>query len=140
MDTRDERILRLLCRYLDAPLRKRQQARLDRALARSAELRRQKDEIVAIRTALAGGSVGGFRPGFADRVLARVRSAEVAPDRLESLARVYAAVFRRIAAVGLIAVALLVVFNLVQGDLVPRDAIFYASNLAAGGLLRVPIF
>ncbi len=141
MDKRDERILKLLYRSLDAPLRKRQQARLDRALAGSGELRRQKDEIVAMRTALAEGAAPGFRPGFADRTLARLRT-NPAPEAadLAALVRAYAAAFRPVAVAGLVILAVLVTYNLAHQSLLPKDAIFYASDLYVGKLLQVPVF
>jgi anti-sigma factor RsiW len=136
----DKRILKLLYRSLDAPLKKKQEERLRRALAESTELRRRQAEITALRGALADGSPRSFRPGFADRALERIRSARESPDRLEALARAYAVAFRRIVIAGLIVLAVLVSYNLASGDLLPRDAIFYASNLAVGRLLRVPMF
>jgi anti-sigma factor RsiW len=136
----DERILKLLYRSLDSPLKKKEEERLNRALAQSAELRKRRDEILAMRRALVEGSVRAFRPGFAERVLRRVRADAGPGDRSEALARAYAAAFKRIAIAGLIVLAVLVSYNLVKGDLLPGDAIFYASNLAVGKLLQVPVF
>jgi hypothetical protein len=136
----DKKILKLLYRSLDSSLKKGEAARLGRALAGSAELRRLESDLRAMRRALVEGSVRSFRPGFAGRAIERFRSSAELEDRSASLAGAYAAVFKRVAVAGLIVLAVLVSYNLASGDLLPRDAIFYASNLTVGKLLSVPIF
>ncbi len=136
----DKRILKLLYRSLDSPLKKRQEDRLSRALAGSPELRRQRDEIIAMRQALADGAGRSFRPGFADRTIRRLRSGPEREDSLAALVRAYAGAFKPVAIAGLVILAVLVSYNLANRDLMPRDAIFYASDLAVEKLLRVPVF
>ena len=136
----DKRILKLLYRSLDSPLNKRQEDRLNRALAGSPELRRQRDEIIAMRQALADGAGRSFRPGFADRTIRRLRSGPEREDSLAALVRAYAGAFKPVAIAGLVILAVLVSYNLANRDLMPRDAILYASDLAVEKLLRVPVF
>jgi anti-sigma factor RsiW len=136
----DKRILKLLYRSLDAPLSKREQGRLERALAESPVLRRHKDELAAMRQALADGAARSFRAGFADRTLNRLRSGPAREDRLAQLVRAYAAAFKPVAIAGLVILAVLISYNLANKDLMPQDAIFYASDLEVGQLLRLPVF
>jgi hypothetical protein len=136
----DKRILKLLYRSLDSPLKKREEERLNRALAESAELVRHREEILAMRQALADGAVRSFRPGFADRTISRMQSGPAREDRLAALVRAYAAAFKPVAVAGLIILAVLVSYSLANKDLIPQDAIFYASDLAVDKLVQVPVF
>lgn len=136
----DKRTLELLYRSLDSPLKKREEDRLNRALAGSPELRRQRDEILAMRQALADGAARSFRPGFADRTIHRLRSAPERQDSLAALVRAYAAAFKPVAVAGLALLAILIVYNLAHRELMPQDAIFYASDLAVDKLLHLPVF
>jgi anti-sigma factor RsiW len=136
----DERTVDLLYRSFDAPLEAAEEERLAAALAGSPELRRLKDEIIAMRRAVAEGAVRSFRPGFADRTLARLRTGPAREDRLAALVRAYAAAFRPVAVVGLAVLAVLVLYSLANRELLPRDAIFYASDLAVDKLLHLPVF
>ena len=135
-----KRILKLVYRSLDAPLKRKEQERLRRALAASGDLRRQRDEIIALRQAVADGAARSFRPEFADRTLDRLRSGPAREDRLAALLRAYAAAFKPVAIAGLVILAVLVSYNLANRELMPRDAIFYASDLAVDKLLHLPVF
>lgn len=136
----DKRTLKLLYRSLDSPLNPKEQRRLEAALAGSEELRRRREKIIALRQALADGATRSFRPGFADRTLERLRSAPASGDRWLAVLRNYAAAFKPVAIVGLILLAVLVSYNLANRELMPKDAIFYASDLAVGRLLHPPVF
>jgi hypothetical protein len=136
----DERTVELLYRSFDAPLEAAEEERLTAALAGLPELRRLKDEIIVLRRAVADGAARSFGPGFADRTIHRLRSGREREDSLAALVRAYAAAFKPVAIAGLVILAVLVSYNLANRDLMPRDAIFYASDLAVEKLLRVPVF
>jgi hypothetical protein len=136
----DERTVELLYRSFDAPLEAAEEERLAAALAGAPELRRLKGEIIAMRRAVAEGADRAFRPGFSDRTLERLRSQPAREEGLAALVRAYAAAFKPVAVAGLALLAVLVVYNLANRELVPRDAIFYASDLAVDKLLHLPVF
>lgn len=132
--------LKLLDRSLEVPLRIGPKRRLDRELARSADLRTFRDERTVLRRAVADSGFRGFAPGFAGRVLSRLaeRSALISP--LEIADRAYRLVFNRLVlAAGVMTVILLLV-NLAKGELVPRVEILYASDLTIAGILKAALF
>jgi len=136
----EKRVLKHLVRSLDSALRKKDRKRLDRALAESADLRRQKAEILSLRQAIAEESARSFRPGFEDRVMNRIRSAPAVPDKLEALIESYRWIFNRLAAAAVFVLIVLIALVLVQDGLVPKDAVFYVSDTTISGILQVPVF
>lgn len=131
---------KLLYRSFDSELTKKQKRRLEAALADSKELRRERDRILDLRKAIAAGSRRGFRPGFADRTLARARSARPTPGGADLLFESFKGVFRRIAAVSVLLLIALAAYSLTHRDLLPREAIYYASDVVFGRILQLPVF
>ncbi len=116
----------------------RRRRRLERALARSPELRAEREKTGALRRAVADSGVPGFRPGFADRVLARLASCPAAAIDVAGLA--FRAIFDRFALVAGIVTIILVLFNLLGGALIPSHEIPYASSLTITRLLKTPLW
>jgi anti-sigma factor RsiW len=135
----EKRVLKHLVRSLDSALRKKDRKRLDRALAESADLRRQKAEILSLRQAIAEESARSFRPGFEDRVMNRIRSAPEVPNRLEILVESYRWLLGRLAAVSVFVLIILIAIVLVQDGMIPKDAVFYVSDTTISGILQVPV-
>jgi anti-sigma factor RsiW len=136
----EKRVLKLLYRSLDSALKKKDQERLEKALAESKQLRQHRAEILSLRQALAQNAARSFRPQFEDRVMNRIRSAPAVPNRLEALLEPYRWVFARMAAVTIFILIVLVTVVLVQDGLFPKDAIFYISDTTASRILQVPVF
>ena len=63
-----KKILKLLYRSFDEELNQKEKERLDRALKESEKLRKEKDQILAQRQALAESSASSFEQFFAERV------------------------------------------------------------------------
>jgi hypothetical protein len=101
--TMDTTMRDLLYRSLDAELSAADRARLDAALKESAELRNERDQLVAIRTGAAAAREGGFGPYFAERVMTHVTSVPQ-PGMLPELL----AVFRPVALASVVLLAALV--------------------------------
>jgi hypothetical protein len=125
---------------LDFTLKKKDQRRLERALEESAELRRHKADLMAMRQAIADGAVRSFRPQFAERTINRFQSGRESAEYEDILFGAYRAMFRRAAVVGFVILVALVSYNLAHKELLPQDAIFYVSDLTIGKILQVPIF
>jgi anti-sigma factor RsiW len=136
----EKRVLKHLVRSLDSALRKKDRKRLDRALAESADLRRQKAEILSLRQAIAEESARSFRPGFEDRVMNRIRSAPAVPNGIEAMIQSYRWVFGRLAAVSVFVLIVLITVILVQDGLIPKEAVFYVSDSTISRILQVPVF
>ncbi|MFQ5605765.1 MAG: hypothetical protein ACE5HS_21050 [bacterium] len=117
-------MLELLYRSLDGHLSKEEQTMLEQALSASPELRKEKDQILAMRQTLSEGAARTFKPFFSARVMQKVRSeAKPAEEFVHSL--LWA--FRRIALGGAVAIALLLAINL-----------FVEKNQNLDALLGVP--
>jgi hypothetical protein len=136
----DTGILKLLYRSLDSPLKKKDKLRLDRALEESEELRQLRSELVAMRQAIAEGAVRSFRLQFVERAMKRIQSTPSSANKWDVLLGAYRTVFRLVAIVGLIIIAVLISYNIAHKDLLPQDAIFYASDLTIGKILQMPVF
>lgn len=113
----NKKALELLYRSLDGKLSGEEQRQLEEALADSPELRKEKERIMAIRSAISASAARSFRPFFAERVMRRItsagekrRSAEVFFESLQ-----YA--FRRVAVVGAMVIVILAAYNFLKtGD------------------------
>ena len=138
----DRKTLKLLYRSFDAELTEKQRLRLEAALAVSAEFRREKDRILALRKAIARAPAGlsgrdsqtapwpGCGRGPADRRGAR---------RIFFFEN-FKIVFRRIALVSAVLLVALAAYSLTHRDLIPKDAVYYASDVAFGRILQLPVF
>jgi hypothetical protein len=136
----EKRVLKLLYRSLDTALKKKDQQRLEEALAESKELQQYRADILSLRQAVAQGAARSFRPQFGERVLSRIRSAPTIPDGLEVLVESYRWVFGRLAAVTVFILIVLLSVAVVQDGLFPKDAIFYVSDTTIDRILQVPVF
>ncbi len=124
----NERILELLYRSFDDGLAAPERAELEAALAASEDLRRQKEEIAHMRSAVSASGAGGFGYMFTERVMKRIEAERAsspavgkgtAPALFESLLRA----FRPVAIAGAAAVLALMVYNIVDN----RDISFSAA-------------
>jgi hypothetical protein len=135
-----KKILKLLYRSLDSPPGKRDSERLDRTLRSDAGLRKLRDDLLAMRRDIAASGTRSFRPGFAGRTLARMRAA-VLPGKAEAgFVPVFLALAKRFAVIGAIGIVVFLAYALVNGDLIPRDAVYYISDLSLTRILQFPVF
>ena len=136
----EKRVLKLLYRSLDSGLKRKEQERLDKALAESKELRKRRADILSLRQALAQGAARSFQPQFDERVMSRIRSVPTIPRGHEVLVDSYRWAFRRLAAVSLLILMFLLSVAVIQDGLFPQDAIFYVSDTAISRILQLPVF
>lgn len=135
-----KKILKLLYRSFDAPLGRKARERLERSLAADPELRRTREDLLALRRDAAAARTGAFRPGFAERTLARARSEGLIGGAAPGLFPMFAGLARRFAVVGLIMVIAAVSYLLISGELIPRDSVYYVSSLSLDRILDLPLF
>ena len=135
----DKRILKLLYRSLDSALKGKDQRRLDKALEESEELRRHKIKIESLRQAIADGAIRSFRPQFVEHALNRIQAAQSAEDNPHIYFEIFKTVFKRFAIAAVFIIIVLIFYNLANNDLLPKNEIFYASDLTIGKILQLPI-
>ena len=136
----DKKILRLLYRSFDDELSESETGKLEQALAESEELRREREQILAQRQALAESSAPSFKPLFAERVMDRIETLGHKKNGFESFYETLLLVFRRFAIIGVAILLLLVIYNLRTGDALTTDEIFYASDVAIEEIIDLPLF
>jgi hypothetical protein len=101
---------KLLQRSFDVDLRARERAILERALAESEELRRERDELAALRRETSQLKAASFGPFFAERVMANVQALQ--REQAERfLAADLVAAFKPVAIVVILALAALAPFS-----------------------------
>ena len=111
----EERMRELLYRSLDGELSPGEREDLDAALAGSAELRREQEELVAMRGLVKRSAAQSFGPFFAERVVNTIRSER---EEEASGARFFDSLlyaFRRVALVGAAIAVFLLIYNFNQG-------------------------
>ena len=134
------KILKLLDRSFEVPLKERDRRRLDRALEASPELRALREAQEALRRKIAAAAAGGFRPGFADRVLERLVSGSGALSAADISSAALQAVFKRFVIVAGLVFLILLSFNLISGELIPRSEVPYYADETLSQLARLPLF
>jgi hypothetical protein len=134
------RILKLLTRSMDVELAAPDLARLEAALKESEDLRRTRDELLAVRRAAADSAASGFSPGFADKVLAGTRLAVRRPQKADAVFDSFKTVFKPLAVASAILLVLLVTYSVTHGDLIPRGEIYYASDITLNKILQLSSF
>lgn len=137
----DKRLMELLLRSLEGPLiKRRDRLRLDRTLSESEELRRARDEFEALREGLAAGAASSFRPGFSGRVMAGMETAASENGRQFLNYDRFQKVFWRFTVASLVVLAILVSYNLTQGETIPQGDLLYAADQTVGEILKLPVF
>lgn len=136
----DKRILKLLYRSLDSPLKKKDEERLDKALEESEELRHHQIEIMSMRQAVAESASRSFPPGFAERLRGRIQCSQKAKNGLNGQFNAYKTVFKPFAVAALTILIILIFYNISHDELLPKDKIFYVTDLTVEKILQVPVF
>jgi anti-sigma factor RsiW len=120
----NKKVIDLLYRSFDAALTPEERVELDEALAKSPELREEKERITNMRSALSASAARSFRPFFAERVMHAITSASGQKNGLELFFKSLQFAFRRVAVVGATAILILLAYNLVKsGDISVAGAI-----------------
>jgi anti-sigma factor RsiW len=111
----DQKVLDLLYRSFDGQLTPEEKQLLEKTLAQSKALQKEKERIVGLRKTISGSALQSFEPFFAERLMQRIQAeresqSAAGEDFIGSLLWS----FRRIALAGAIAVLLLLTSNIVQ--------------------------
>ena len=133
-------VLKLLYRSFDDDLNPEEKEHLDRALKESDELRKEKEQILAQRQALAESSETSFKPFFAARVMDRIDTLGPKNNGFESFYETLILMFRRFAIVGAAILLLLLIYNLQTGDIFSTEEIMFASDFTFEEILNLPLF
>lgn len=136
----DKKTLKLLYQSFDDELNPEEKERLDRALKKSEELRKEKGQILVQRQALADSSKPSFKSMFAERVMDRIESMDQKKNGFESFYETLLLMFRRFAIVGAAILLILLLYNLQSGDILSTEEIMFASDLTFEEILDLPLF
>ena len=113
----------LLYRSFDGTLTPGEEKELHQALAKSQQLRKERERILAIRSAISASATRSFRPLFAERVMHAITSAGAEKNGLELFFRCLTLAFRRVAVVGATVILMLLGYNFVKtGDITVAGA------------------
>ena len=122
----NSKILELLFHSLDGELTREEQQKLDQALAKSKELREEKERITQMRKVISNSRSQGFHPFFAEKVMRGIREAKNAQETFwDSL--VY--VFRPVAFAATILLITLISFNLIKSGNISVASAFAESEI-----------
>ena len=108
----DKKLLDLLYRSFDESLSPEARQKLDTALAGSVELRKEREQILAIRQSAAEGGKRSFKPFFAERVMNQIKKNRVPRSEADSFFDSLIAVFRPVAIGAAIILVTLLSYNM----------------------------
>ena len=106
----DRKLYNVLLHSFDAPLSESDRRLLEDALKASAEFRAMRQEMIDLRSGLRETGHTLFKPFFAERVLARLRSPQ------QSLADYFVSIFRNVAIGAAILVIVFSVYNISRAN------------------------
>jgi len=137
----NDKMVKLLYRSLDNPLGEKKQRTLSEALQNSKELRKEKERILAQRRSITEAAPSSFGPYFAEKVMEKIESLHTKKKNgLELFYETFKTMFQRVAIVSALILLLLVSYNLIKKDLLPKEEIMFASDAVVEEILEVPLF
>lgn len=136
----DRRVLKLLYRSLDSDLKDKDQKKLDEALEKSAQLRKEKESALAQRQTVADSAGQSFDPFFAERVMHRIKGLGQKKNGLEAFYESFTAAFRKVAIVSAVVLVLLISYNVIKSDILPEDELFFVADTTLEEILDLPLF
>jgi len=136
----NKKILKLLYRSLDGDLNEKDRLRLDEALEKSEELRKERKKAMAQRQVVAASTGRSFGPFFAERVMNRIEISRPKKNGLEVFYGSFMSAFRKVAIVSAVVLVLLVSYNAIKSDIVPEDELFFMADTTMEEILDLPLF
>jgi hypothetical protein len=136
----NKRVIKLLYRSLDTELSQRKKQKLEKELEKSEDLRREKELILERHKALSESAASSFRPQFANRVMIKIAAIGDSRETQESFYDALLYGFKRLAVVGALVLIGLILFNIIEGQVIPIDEAFFASDLVMEQILNLPLF
>jgi hypothetical protein len=118
-------MLNLLYRSFDEPLTDTERLQLNEALEASNELRAMQKELEGIRSALSSMQVKSFKPLLAERVWQRIQTGTEQGKTEELFWESLMFVFRRIAVAAIVALLIILSYNLINYQAQPSEEITF---------------
>ena len=119
----DEHLHNLLLKSFDSDLTSEENDMLEKALDASEELRSEKTQLQNMRIILHDKASKSFRPGFEERVMARIKTT-IEEDLTSMLFRI----FRPVAVAAIMLIILLASFNIVSTEEYSVTGVFVISD------------
>jgi len=120
----DKKVTDLLYRSCQGALSDEEQKWLDEALARSEELRKEKELIDAFFKTARSSSEPSFAPFFDDRVMKKIKAGGNESSVLEPFLDAIMYAFRRVAVAGLVFALAIIVLNLGSSETISLASAF----------------
>jgi hypothetical protein len=136
----DRKVLNLLFRSLDGDLKDKDRKKLDEALEKSEELRKEKERALERRRTVTDSADRSFGPFFAERVMNRIDRLGQKTNGWEAFYESFMAAFRKVAIVSAAVLVLLISYNVIKSDIVPEDELFYMADTTIEEILDLPLF
>jgi hypothetical protein len=136
----NRKVLELLYRSLDGDLKGKDQKKLDEALEKSEELRKEKERVLAQRQAVADSASQSFGPFFAERVMHQIEGLGQKKNGWEAFYENFMAAFRKVAIVSAAVLVILISYNVIKSDIVPEDELFFMADTTIEEILDLPLF
>lgn len=141
----NKKIRKLLYRSFDDTLNPTELQTLEDALKNSADLRREKEQLMQQREDVTDSAVRSFGPGFSQRVIEQIESmgTSTPPSALADVQDFYrslVSVFQRFALAGGLTMAVLFVYNLGAGDILPLGDVLTLPDLTLQEILSLSPF
>jgi anti-sigma factor RsiW len=115
----------LLLKSLDSELSAKENQKLEDALKRSEDLRREREIFLNMRSSLKSAAVRSFREGFEERVMAKIR-AKHDEDFTAGLFRI----FRPVAIAAILLIIITASFNMWNSDQISVDGILSITDIS----------
>lgn len=141
----NKQIRKLLYRSFDDSLKPTDRQKLEDYLKNSAELRREKEQLRQQREEVANSAIQSFSPGFSQRVMEQIESMGASTPKptvtdIPEFYRSLVTVFRRFVLAGGLAMAVLLVYNLGAGDILPLGDVLALPDLTLQEILSLSPF
>lgn len=137
-----DQLYQLLLRSLDESLSEQEQAQLDAGLAQSAELRAEKEQLLALRATLEGqADAYQFKPFFAGRVMEKIRLEKNPPVQAANVDFINALVlsFQRLAVPSFALICIMLAYTYFTADSLTLQAVMGISDVAPEDLTLLNI-
>jgi len=133
-------IRRLLYRSFDGELNPEEKTRLEQALEESKELKEDYNAIKEIRETLVQADDLQFSPAFPDKVLARWAGRQQMAAYSNLFSEYLARLFLKVVYLGGAAIVLLLIINILIGDVLSSEEILFTSDSVYETMLHLPLF
>jgi len=135
----NKKIVKLLYRSFDAPLKKHEKEKLEKALSKSAKLRKEKERIENIRKSVPQIAGSSFSPFFSSKVMREINTLDENVFYLASTMEWFTSLFKKIAIAGAVGIIALIIYNVSDVSQISVSKIFGVPEVTVEEIIE-PVF